>query len=128
MRVLLLGGVLAMMVLPGVRPQSPSALDPAGKWTFATHDEDGNAIGGTMEITGEPGKYRGQITVNGMDEKMPVTDITTSDTAIVILATAPDGGAAVIKISKGPDGKLQSMWGPVKQIIPATLEKAAKLE
>ena len=128
MRAMLLGGVLAMMVLPGVRPQSPSALEPAGKWTFATHDEDGNAVGGTMEITGEPGKYRGEITVNGMDQKMPVTDVTTSATAIVVLATTPDGGAAVIKISKGSDGKLQSMWGPVKQIIPATIEKAGKLE
>jgi hypothetical protein len=125
MRAILLGGVLALLLVPAIQPQPAApALDPAGKWTFSTHDEDGNPIGGTMEITGEPGKYRGEITVNGMDQKMPVTDVTTSATAIVLLATGQDGGSAVIKIWKGSDGKLQSTWGPVKQIIPATVEKA----
>jgi len=125
MRTLLLGGLIAMLLVPAMQLQSIApGLDPVGKWTFSTHDEDGTAIGGMMEITGEPCKYRGEITVNGMDQKMPITDITTSATAIVVLATTQDGGAAVVKIWKGADGNLQSMWGPIKQIIPATIERA----
>jgi len=126
MRSILLGTVVAMLFVPAVRPQQPaaSALDPVGKWLFSTHDEDGTAIGGTMELTGKPGSYRGVIAVRGTDDKLPVTDVATSANSIIVLATTPDGGAAVVKIWKGEDGKLQSLWGPVKQIIPATVERA----
>jgi hypothetical protein len=128
MRAILVGSLLAMVLVPSVPQPASTGIDPSGKWTFATKDEDGNAVGGTMEITGEPGKYHGTISVSGSNDKLPITDVTTSATAVVILATTPDGGAAVIKIWNGADGKLQSMWGPVKQIIPATVEKAGKLE
>jgi hypothetical protein len=126
MRAVLLGGVLAMLLVPAIQPTpAVQALDPAGKWTFSTHDEDGNAVGGTMEITGQPGSYTGSITVTGMDQKFPITDVATSGhNTIIVLATPPDGGAVVVKIWTGSDGKLQSAWGPVKQVIPATVEKA----
>ncbi len=124
MRSILLAGVLALVLVPAVPPQSPVAgIDPAGTWTFQTRDEDGSALAGTMEIKGEPGRFRGEITVNGMDQKLPITDVATSATAIIVLATTQDGGAAVVKIWKGTDGTLQSSWGPVKQVIPATVEK-----
>jgi len=123
MRSILVGMVVAMTIVPAVRPPQAPTLDPAGKWIFSTHDEDGTAIGGTMELTGQPGSYHGTIAIQGIDDKLPVTDVATSTNSVIVLATLPDGGAAVIKIWKGTDGKLQSLWGPVKQIIPATVEK-----
>lgn len=123
MRTVLLGGVFAMMLIPAIRPQTaPPALDPAGKWAFSTHDEDGTALTATMEISGEPGKYYGEVTVEGVDHKLPVTDVATSANEFIAIATTDDG-AAVVKVWKGADGKLQAVWGPVKQIIPATVEK-----
>jgi hypothetical protein len=124
MRAILLGSVLAMVLVPAARQPAAPGLDPAGKWTFSTHGEDGTALTGTMEIRGEPGKYGGEITVTGMDQKLPITDVgSSSANAFVVLATTDDG-AAVIKVWQNADGKLQSSWGPVKQIIPATVERA----
>lgn len=122
MRILLLGGVFAMLLVPAIRPQSIGGMDPAGTWTFATHDEDGNPLSATMEISGEPGKYQGQVTVEGRDQKLPITDVATSANAFIVMATTDDG-LAVVKVWKGADGKLQSVWGPVNQIIPATVVK-----
>ena len=124
MRAILLGGVLAVVLVPvAPQPAAPS-LDPAGKWTFSTHGEDGAALTGTMEIRGDAGKYSGEITVAGMDQKLPITDVASSSAnAFIVLATTDDG-AAVIKVWKNADGKLQSSWGPVKQIIPAVVERA----
>ena len=124
MRTVLLGSVLAMLLVPPIRPQTaPAGLDPAGKWMFSTHDEDGSPLTATMEISGQPGKYHGEVTVEGADHKLPVTDVATSGNAFIAIATTDDG-AAVVKVWKSVDGKLQSVWGPVKQIIPATVERA----
>ena len=43
---------------------------------------------------------------------------------MVILATLPDGGTGVIRISKKADGTLESGWAPVRNMIPATIERA----
>jgi len=128
MRAMLLGGVLAMVLVPAVQPQPATALDPVGKWAVQTKDEDGSPIAATMEITGQPGNYKGTVTVTGVDQQLPITDVTTSNNAIVLFATMPDGGTAVVKIWKAADGKLQCLWAPVKQTIPGTIEKAGKLE
>src|SRR5215468_735926 len=99
MRAMFLGGVLALILTPAVQPQPAPALDPAGKWTFATKDEDGNALTATMEISGEPGKYYGEVTVSGMDHKLPVTDVATAANEFIAIATTDDG-AAVVKVWK----------------------------
>jgi hypothetical protein len=124
MRSILLGAVMAMTLVPTVRPQPASAaLDPVGKWTFSTHDEDGTALTGTMEIAGQPGSYHGEVTVNGLDEKLAITDVGVSGNAVIVLANTKDGTAAIVRIGKGTDGKLQAAWGPVRQWIPAAVEK-----
>jgi hypothetical protein len=124
MRSILLAAVMAMTLVPAVRPQpAPAALDPAGKWSFSTHDEDGTALTGTMEITGQPGSYHGAITVTGMDDKLPITDVAVSSNLVIVLANTQEGTPAIVKIWKGTDGKLQAFWSPVKQVFPAVVEK-----
>lgn len=124
MRLFLLGGVVAMLLVPPVRPQSPtSGLDPAGKWTFSTNDPSGAAVTGTMEIAGQPGSYRGSYTIDGRDQKLPITDVVASGGTVIMLATDADGGTLVVKMSKDTDGKLKCVWGPMEQVIPATITK-----
>jgi predicted Abi (CAAX) family protease len=43
---------------------------------------------------------------------------------MVVMANLPDGGVAVIKVWKDADGKLQAGWGPIRSVIPATVERA----
>jgi hypothetical protein len=124
MRSILLGAVMAMTLVPAVRPQpAPAALDPAGKWSFSTKDEDGTALTGTMEITGQPGSYHGVVSVTGMDEKLPITDVAVSSNLVIVLANTGDGTPAIVKIWKGADGKFQAAWSPLKQVFPAVVEK-----
>src|SRR5262245_31448918 len=124
MRTFLLAGLaLASMVSYGQPAREAAAFDPAGKWTYATKDDKGPAISGTMEISGTPGAYTGTI-VNGPD-RIPITDVLTSPIGMVAFATLPNnGGAAVIKVWKTPDGKLQGGWSLVTDVIPATIERA----
>ena len=124
MRSILLGAVMATLLVPAVRPQPAAApLDPVGKWTFSTHDEDGTALSGTMEITGQAGSYHGVITVTGMDDKLPITDVAVSSSLVVVFANTQDGSPAIVKIWQGTDGKVQAAWSPLKQVIPASVEK-----
>jgi hypothetical protein len=123
MRSILLGAVMTMILVPAVRPQPAPALDPAGKWSFSTHDEDGTALTGTMEIAGQSGNYHGVISVTGMDEKLPITDVAVSSNLVIVLSNTGDGTPAIVKIWKGTDGKLQASWAPLKQVIPAAVEK-----
>ena len=122
MRLFVLGLVLAS-AMSYARAQRPAAaFDPAGKWSYSSHDEKGAPISGTMEISGTAGAYTGTI-INGAD-RIPITEVLTSSTGMVALATLPNnGGTAVIKVWKGPDGKLQGGWGLVTELIPATIER-----
>ena len=121
MRTLVLGLALASLVTYA-QPASRD-FDPVGKWSYATRDDAGAPISGTMEISGTPGKYTGTI-VSGPDRKIPITEVMTSPTGMIVLATIDNGGVAVIKVWKGPDGKLQAGWGAVREVITATVERA----
>ena len=123
MRAILAGSLLAMLLIPAVPQPAASGLDPAGKWTFSTKDEDGTSLNGTMEITGHPGSYKGTANIAGMDQALPITDVATAGNMFIMLATTGDGGTAVVKIWKSADGKVQGTWGPLKQMMPVTLEK-----
>jgi hypothetical protein len=123
MRTLVLGLTL-VSALAYAQPRPVTAFDPVGKWTYSTRDDEGAAISGTMEITGRPGAYSGTI-ASAPDRTIPITDVLTSPNGMVVLADLPNnGGTAVIKVWKGPDGKLQGGWGPIRSVIPATVEKA----
>jgi hypothetical protein len=121
MRTLVLA--FALVSLTAAQPQPAPPFDPVGKWTFSTLDDEGTAISGTMEIAGKPGAYTGTI-VSGPDRTLQINEVLTSPTSMVIIANLPQGGVAVIKVWKEADGKLQGGWGPIRNVIPATIKRA----
>lgn len=121
MRTLVLGLALASLITY-VQPASKD-FDPVGKWTYSTKDDTGAPISGTMEITGTPGKYAGTL-ISGPDRKIPISEVMTSPTGMIVLANIDNGAVAVIKVWKGPDGRIQAGWGAVREVIPATVERS----
>jgi hypothetical protein len=123
MRTLLLATTLALAIGGGMQSRPAAGLDPAGKWTYSTRDEQGSTVSGTMTISGKPGAYTGTISV-GEGQGLPITDVLVSSSGMVMLATLQDGGTAMIRITKKADGTLDSGWAPVRNMIPATIERA----
>lgn len=123
MRNLLLALALGASLSGSVQTRPPAAFDPVGKWTYSTLDDAGVAITGTMEIAGKPGAYTGTIG-STPDRMLKIADVLTSPTGMVVIANLPDGGVAVIKVWMDAAGKLQAGWGPIRTIIPATVERA----
>jgi len=121
MRWILACALSAVAIVPAVHEQTPGGIDPAGKWTFTTKDDQGQAITGTMTVTGTPGHYSGTITVQGQQDHPVLTDVVAYGNTMIALANTGDG-AAVVKIWKNAEGKLQAAWGPVTQVIQATVE------
>jgi hypothetical protein len=121
MRTLVLA--LALVSITAAQAQPVATFDPAGRWTFSTLDDQGAAISGTMEIAGKPGAYSGTI-VSGPDRTLQINEVLSSPTAMVVFANLPDGGVAVIKVWKDADGKIQGGWGPIRNVIPATIARA----
>lgn len=124
MKSVLLAAVLVTTLIPGfAQIGSAKYFDPVGHWTYATHDDAGAAISGTMDIAGTPGAYTGSL-VSGADRTLTITEVMTSPSGMLVLANLPDGGVAVIKVWKGTDGKLHAGWGAVRAVIPATVERS----
>lgn len=122
MRMFVVGLVLASAVSYAQAQRPAAAFDPSGRWSYSSHDDKGAPISGTMEISGAAGAYTGTV-INGPD-RIPITEVLTSSTGMVALANLPNnGGIAVIKVWKDPDGKLQGGWGLATEIIPATIER-----
>src|ERR1051325_5752270 len=76
MRWILACALSAIVVGPAMHEQAVTAgLDPAGKWTFSTRDDQGQSIGGIMTIAGTPGHYSGTIVVKGQERQPVITDV-----------------------------------------------------
>lgn len=123
MRNLLLATALVATTAGWAQPRPSASFDPAGKWSYTTTDDTGAPIAGTLTIAGKPGAFTGTVS-NGQGRELPVTEVLTSPTGMVVLADLPDGGLAVIRVFRGADGKLLGSWGPIRAMIPATVEKA----
>ena len=123
MRHLLFATALVTFAAAGMQPRQAASFDPAGKWTYSTHDDQGAPISGTMEIAGKPGAYTGTI-VSGPGRVLKVSDVLTSPNGMIVIADLPDGGVAVVKVWKDAEGKLGAGWGPIRNVIPATVERA----
>jgi hypothetical protein len=100
------------------------AFDAAGKWTYASTDEQGSPVSGTMTIAGKAGAYTGTVSSGQGGQDLPITDVFTSGNGMVVLASLPDGATAVIKVSKKADGGIEAGWAPVRNMIPAKVERA----
>lgn len=109
-------------VLAGGSQTNIPPLDPTGRWTYSTTSEDGAPVTGTMEITGKPFAYTGMIK-SSTGNQLPIVEVMTSPTAMIVLADIPNGGAAVIKITRSPKGEYSAMWGAAPQIIAAKVER-----
>ena len=123
MRNLFLAAALLIAGAGWTQPGPSAPFDPAGKWTYSSQDEQGSAVAGTMTISGKPGAYTGTIS-SGQGQDLPVTDVFTSATGMVVMAGLPDGGTAVIKVSRKADGSMEASWAPVRNAIPAKVERA----
>jgi hypothetical protein len=124
MRTLALAVALASS-LTLAQTRSVTSFDPVGKWTYSTHDDQGTAISGTMEIAGKPGAYTGTIVSATDPAPLTITEVFTSPAGMIVLADLPNnGGVAVIKVSQSGDGKLEASWGPLRGVIPATIARA----
>lgn len=123
MRNLLLALALGASAVEFAQTRPAAAFDPVGKWSYSTRDDAGAAIAGTMEISGKTGAYAGTLT-SAPDRTLQVSEVLTSPNGMIVLANLPDGGVAVIKVWKDAAGKLQGGWGPIRTVIPATVERA----
>ena len=124
MRQLIFATLLVTFAATGVQPRQSASFNPVGKWTYSTKDDEGQPISGTFEISGKAGVYTGTI-VSGPGRELKISDVLTSPNGMVVIADLPDGGGvAVVKVWKTADGKYGAGWGPIRNVIPATVERA----
>jgi hypothetical protein len=115
------GVVLGLALASGA--QSGIPLDPTGTWNYSTVSEDGTPVTGTLEISGKPYAYTGMIrSSTGM--QLQIVEVMTTPKAMIMLADIPNGGAAVIKVTRSEKGEYSALWGAAPQIIPAKVERA----
>ena len=55
---------LVVLGLVGQQTTAPKPFDPVGKYSISTTSDSGQAITGTLEITGTPGNYKGSTTIS----------------------------------------------------------------
>ena len=122
MRHLLLATTLAVSGTAWMQPPQSATFDPVGRWTYSTRDDAGAAISGTMEIAGKSGAYTGTLN-SGPERTLQISEVLTSPNGMIILANLPDGGVAVVKVWRTADGKFEAGWGPIRNVIPATVER-----
>jgi hypothetical protein len=125
MRNLLLATTLVIAGAGSMQPRpAATTFEAAGKWTYASTDEQGSPVSGTMTIAGKAGAYTGTVSSGQGGQDLPITDVFTSANGMVVLASLPDGATAVIKVSKKADGSVEAGWAPVRSMIAAKIERA----
>jgi hypothetical protein len=116
--------VLCLVSLVSLWQGDAKNIDPVGKWTFSTTNEEGTPTTGTIEISGKPGAYIGRITTS-QGTTLQVGDVMTSNNVLLLLADLPDGaGTAVVKIIRSSAGTYSGHWGALRATIPAKVERA----
>lgn len=79
---------------------SSTALNPVGAYEFATQ-VNGDAVTGTMEITGTPGAYGGRIVSNHFPE-FPVRSASAAGQEMTVVAETPNGNVTFRMAFTGP--------------------------
>ncbi|HEX6630807.1 MAG TPA: hypothetical protein VF048_06935 [Gemmatimonadaceae bacterium] len=72
---------------PSVTPAA--AVDPVGVYDFTTVFE-GDAVSGTITITGSPGAYRGTVS-SSVTPDMPIRSVTVRGSTITVTADSDNG-------------------------------------
>lgn len=113
---LLLASAAACATTPAAEPAPaaapaaapvPAALNPVGRYEFAT-SLNGQALTGTMEITGTAGAYHGTIT-SSATEPLPITTVTVEGQNLTVVGDTPNG-PLTIRITCAADGSFTGGW------------------
>jgi hypothetical protein len=95
----------AAMPAPAAPPAAaamPAALNPVGRYEFATTLQ-GQALTGTMEISGTAGAYTGRITSSATDP-IPITAVTVDGRKMVVTGEAETGTLTIrMTFTDGPN-------------------------
>ena len=83
-----------------VATTSSTAVNPAGAYEFATQ-VNGEAVRGTMEITGTPGAYGGRIVTNHFPEFV-VRSASAAGQELTVVAETPQGNVTFRMAFTGP--------------------------
>lgn len=70
-------------------PRGPAPLNPVGTFELET-TVNGNAVTGSVEVTGQPGAYGGTIRTS-VTPDIPITSVTVSGQEMVVTGDTPDG-------------------------------------
>jgi hypothetical protein len=88
-------------------PPAPSALNPVGKYEFAS-TLNGSLITGTLEITGTPGTYAGRLTSTATE---PITISGATVEGQTMTVTGETGnGTLTIRMTFAADGTFTGNW------------------
>lgn len=77
-----------------------AALNPVGAYEFATQ-VNGEAVSGTMEITGTPGAYGGRVATNHFPE-FAVRSVSAAGQEMTVVAETPNGSVTFRMAFTGP--------------------------
>jgi hypothetical protein len=77
----------------------PVVIDPVGAYEFSTI-VDGNAVTGTLTITGTAGAYSGKIVTSTFPE-IPITGARVEDKTVVAIGSMPDGELTIRMLMDG---------------------------
>ena len=122
-RALALATLLIGLTVPP-RQTTPALLDPVGKWTFTAVMTDGQAMSGTVDVTGTLGAYKG--TAYPADgSTVPVSDVMTSAKSMILVLQLSNS-FAIVKITQDAAGKFSGQWGELTQVMPVTMVRAGK--
>ena len=107
------------------QPAPPlAAFDPVGKWSVSTTSDEGQPMTATIDISGKPGSYTGQAVTN-LGRAIPIRDIMTSPTGMMIVADLPQS-YLIVRVTRDPSGKYTGAWGELAQTYPLTADRVGK--
>ena len=97
---------VTVAAVPAPAPAT-SAVNPVGKFEFAT-TLNGQALTGTMEITGTPGAYTGRIT-SSATEPLTIGGVTVEGQTMTVTAETGNG-TLTIRMTVAADGTFTGAW------------------
>ena len=113
---------LVVLGLVGQQTTAPKPFDPVGKYSFSTVSDAGQAVSGTLEITGAPGAYKGQVATSD-GTMLGITEVMTSPSGMMCISELPNGGYALVKLVRDSSGKFNGAWGQIAQSFNITATK-----
>lgn len=102
---------------PAPAPVSSAAVDPVGKYEFAT-TVNGAAVTGTLEVTGTPGAYAGRLTSTAT-EPIALSGVTVEGQTMTVTAETGNG-TLTVRMTFAADGTFTGAWALAGDGAPLT--------